>query len=64
MAQVAATRFLVQQNDPLVVALLSYSIAFACLVPLLRNTARRRHVGDGVIISWAGRNRSRLFCDS
>jgi hypothetical protein len=41
MAQVAATRFLVQQNDPLVVALLSYSIAFACLVPLLRDTSRR-----------------------
>ena len=35
-AQLVATRFLVQQNDPLTVAFLRYAIAFACLVPLLR----------------------------
>jgi len=39
-AQLVATRFVVQQNDPLVVALLRCAIAFACLVPLLRNLSR------------------------
>ena len=37
-AQLVATRFLVQQNEPLI-SLLRHSIAFACLVPLLRNTS-------------------------
>jgi hypothetical protein len=53
------SRFSVQQNDPLLVALLRYSIAFACLVPLLRNTSRWPTCRDWGHRSWAGRNRGR-----
>ena len=52
--QLVATRFLVQQNDPLVVTLLRYSIAFACLLPLLRNTSRWPTGRDCAIILGLG----------
>src|SRR5829696_7909135 len=39
-AQLVGTRFVVQVNDALAVALLRYSIAFACLVPLLCKSSR------------------------
>lgn len=53
-AQLVATRFVVQQNDPLAVALLRYTIAFACLVPLLPNASRWPTRRDCAIILILG----------
>lgn len=53
-AQLVATRFIVQQNDPLVVALMRYAIAFACLLPLLRNSSNWPARRDCVIILMLG----------
>jgi drug/metabolite transporter (DMT)-like permease len=53
-AQLVATRFVVQQNDPLAVALLRYAIAFACLAPLLRNSSRWPTRRDCAIILILG----------
>jgi drug/metabolite transporter (DMT)-like permease len=52
-AQLVATRFVVQHHDPLVVALLRYTIAFACLAPLL-GRARLPSGRDCVIILSLG----------
>jgi hypothetical protein len=52
-AQLAAIRFVVQQNDPLAVAL-RYAIAFACLAPLLRNLSRWPTRRDYAIILILG----------
>jgi drug/metabolite transporter (DMT)-like permease len=51
---IVATRFLVQQNDPLVVALLRYSIAFVCLLPLLRKASPWPTPRDCAIILGLG----------
>jgi len=53
-AQLVATRFLVQQNDPLAVALLRYMIAFACLAPLLRKVSHWPTPRDCAIIIVLG----------
>jgi drug/metabolite transporter (DMT)-like permease len=53
-AQLVATRFVVQQNDPLAIALLRYAIAFACLVPLLPNASRWPRRRDCAIILILG----------
>ena len=50
-AQLVATRFVVQQNDPLTVSCLRYAIAFACLVPLLRRWRRPTGRDGGIILA-------------
>lgn len=53
-AQLVATRFLVQQNDPLAIALLRYAIAFACLAPLLLTASHWPSRRDCAIILVLG----------
>jgi drug/metabolite transporter (DMT)-like permease len=53
-AQLVATRLVVEQNDPLAIALLRYAIAFLCVAPLLREVSpwpSWRHV---MVILWLG----------
>lgn len=53
-AQLVGIRVVVQENDALAVALLRYSIAFACLAPLLCKSSRWPPVRDCAIILVLG----------